>query len=335
MPTGLSRKIRYIPKRRLFVVRTRQPGQTAKLSTVGHGPWVDVLVKPTRKHSLAPVSAVRTGKRIVQEKNIARKAAGQKPIDLTDWGSNRKMRAVRIHSTPNRVFLEVEPRKMSEYLASREESGRTQYGQWRGRVRSDLHGKSNLLKSQVQLLASGTILMIGDKYIVLPKRPEKAALYPGQYHLFAGYGEAPAKDFRNKRLPQPHQTTRRELEEEVGIKKGFEFVGRDWKKAKGRPPALAVIQNLERELPYPDVFYLGRVRTRDPDACLQEHFETTPDGKIVPKKGVDKWEMGDGIVIPLSSQSIAGFIHSHSGQITPMALVALKALEQSLKERRR
>lgn len=334
VPT-ITRRIRFDAARKRMIVRTRQSSGKAELSTVGHGPWIHVSVKPTRKRSQSPVPAVRIGRAIVSAKNKERVKRGQKPIDLSDWGKNQKMRAVRIVVNKDRAFLEVEPRRFSDYLASREESSRHEYAHWRELVRQDLRGKRNLLQSQIQMLASGTLLTIGDKYIVLPKRPEKAALYPGQYHLFAGYGEAPLNQFKNRRVPQPHQTARRELMEEIGVKKGVELLGKNFKKTTGAPPALAVIQNLERNLPYPDVFYLGRVKTANPDQYLKDHFEQTSDGRIVPKQGIDKWEMRDGIVIELSSQSIGSFITTHSGQITPMALVALKALQEALKSRGR
>jgi 8-oxo-dGTP pyrophosphatase MutT (NUDIX family) len=336
MAIPVHRKVRFVKNRRLFVVRTRLEGSDhSHLSTVGTGPWVNVRVVPSRRRGLRSAPAVAIGKRIVAAENLKRVAAGKKPVDLSDWGRNKKMRAVRIRRTPHSLLVEVEPRGFSEYLASQEESGRANAREFRGMVRDHLHGRRNMLLHNVHMLASGALVLIGDKYLVLPKRAEKARLYPDHYHLFAGYGEAPKSDFKKGRLPQPHQTTQREVLEEAGIK-NLEFLGPNLKKARGKnPPALATIHNLESHLPYPDVFYLGRVPTRDPDRYIVEHFERTPDGKIVPKQAMDKWEMGDGVVIPLSSEAINNFVKRNSSKITPMALVALKALEETLKKQNR
>ncbi|MDD4082337.1 MAG: NUDIX hydrolase [Sphaerochaetaceae bacterium] len=202
------------------------------------------------------------------------------------------------------------------------------------RAQSKRKGKG-IINRNPHLIATNAILLIGDKWILIPRRAENTRFYKGQFHTFAGFVEEPKKSFKQRKKVDMPKQTQREIFEEIGIpKKMIEFLGPNFKPQKN-PKALVAYHVTDTIAPDIQGTYLTRVKTNNPTGLINKYFEKLPNGELAPKKGIDKWEHRGIVAVELSSKGLGKFINENKNKIANMSLVMLTALLNELKRNRK
>jgi len=175
--------------------------------------------------------------------------------------------------------------------------------------------------------AGAAVLLIGNKYIAIPRRSSKVSFYPDLFHLFSGrirVGRGTG------RYESPQQTALREVSDETGIsKKQLVFLGpglkqAHWKKAM----PFMVVRTLD--IANFDLLYALKVNAADPDRFVRQNFLKTGEGNYAVKPSGESWEHSSVEIIPQTKEAVDGFVRKHREDLSPTLAMVLHAFKKAL-----
>jgi hypothetical protein len=183
----------------------------------------------------------------------------------------------------------------------------------------------NLLQHAVS--AGAAVLLIGDKYIAIPRRSSKVSFYPDLFHAFSGRIRV---DKAKEQYESPQQTALREVSSETGInRKQLVFLGpgfkpTHWKKAV----PFMVVRTLD--IASLDLLYALKVNAADPDRFVKQNFLKTGDGNYAVKPSGESWEHSSVEIIPQTKEAVDGFVRKHREDLSPTLAMILHAFKKAL-----
>jgi len=277
------------PKRNIMenrgLVRQGVPLSTrrGKPSTVFRRPPQFVLLdKPPRK-TPSYNKAGEKGQAIMRKENRARRKANQPVRRLFEPEFVRKLRVVnvageRMYISPSGYLPYVARVRFGETLTQKQKTALAKRGQ--------------LLSTMPHLIGAGAgVLSLGQKYILIPKRPTTVGVHPGKFHWIAGLGDFYAAA-SGRKFEKPAETAEREAIEEIGgsisknpawftVKqvakelgaagKNVQFLGQGLKPVKAdKAPALIMLQ--DRNINMFEIQHAVDIKMKDPDKFIKENF---------------------------------------------------------------
>ena len=113
----MKHRIRFVPRKKLFVVRTAQPKRKARtLAAFGLGPWIQVQTKVGRIQA-RDLRSVRKGKKELVRINAERVHKGLQPQVIRDLTPAAKLGIVRVSHAGKKLIVEIEPRNFPDIAA--------------------------------------------------------------------------------------------------------------------------------------------------------------------------------------------------------------------------
>ena len=298
--------------------------------------------------------AGEAGRKIIAAENRAKRKAGQKVRVMFEPASVRKLRVVKIDGST----LHIHPSGYLPYIA------RVRFGETLSiKQKAALAKRGRLLSTMSSLIGAGAgVLTLGNKFILIPKRPMTMGVHPGKFHWVAGMADwyTWAKGRGHER---PHETAGREAAEEVGgrlettptwfaaervakeiagARAKVEFLGSGLKPVKAeKAPPLIMLQDLNINMI--EVQHAINIKMARPDKFIEKNFDKVGDFKDSRLEGglfkfkedakiKDKWEMQEAAVIPRTSRGIFLFLKSYRGQVTEAARLGLLAYAAELRK---
>ncbi len=175
------------------------------------------------------------------------------------------------------------------------------------------------------VLAVTGILLIGNKYIVIPKRSNSVGEARGMYYPYAG-GLSAVKTGGKYVLERPHEGVLKEIHEESGIhRKELSFVG-----TTSTYPLPFLLSHEVDSANY-DLVYLLRAKTNNPDEFVERHFAKREDGNYDPRNAQDAGDHEYVKIIPQTTEAIEDFMKNEGHFILPGFATMLHAYLRSRK----
>jgi len=305
--------------------------------------------------------AGKAGQAIIRRENYARTKAGQKVRVMFEPEFARKLRVVKVagqslHIRPSGYLPYIERVRFAETLNPKQ--------------KAFLAKKGRLLSTMPFLIGAGAgVMSLGQKYILIPKRPGNIGVHPGKFHWVAGMGDW-YRGVSGRKYERPHETAAREAIEEIGgkfeknaawftadkvakevgtAKTKVQFLGQGLKPVSAeKAPALIMLQDLNINMF--EIQHAVDIKTKNPDKFINDNFtkghplKTIKVGdKTVRVEGklckfrekaavADKWEMAEAAIIPRTSRGIQRFIKAYRPQITQAARLGLLAYAAELRK---
>ncbi len=347
--------------RRGVPVKTRTKGGQKIPTTVFRTQPKFILTDKAPRNTSSYNKAGKAGQAIMQKENRARKAAGQPLRVLFEPEFVRKLRVVNVAGEK----MYIHPSGYLPYVA------RVRFGEsLTTKQKASLAKKGRLLSTFPHLIGAGAgVLSLGQKYILIPKRPITMGVHPGKFHWIAGMGDF-YRAASGRKFEKPAETAEREAIEEIGGKisqnpawftakkvaqelgnagKNIEFLGQGLKPVKAnKAPALIMLQDLNINMF--EIQHAINIKMKNPDKFLNDNFTKGHSLKTIKVGGKnvrvegrlckfkknakveDKWEMAEAAIIPRTSQGIHRFIKAYRPQITHAARLGLLAYAAELRK---
>lgn len=231
------------------------------------------------------------------------------------------------------------------------------------KMKAFLARKGKLLSAMPFLVGCGAgVLSLGEKYIIIPKRPMTVGVHPGKFHWVAGMADY-YRYAKGKKHELPHETAAREAAEEVGgkfetmptwftaekvakeigsAKAKIQFLGQGLKPVQAdKAPALILLQDLNINMF--EISYAVDIKMQNPDEFIERNFQKVSEFSNKNLKGglfefrkdapvADKWEMSQAAIFPRTSKSIFYFLKANRGKVTEAARFGLLAYAAELRK---
>lgn len=313
-----------------------------------------VPVEKAPKKTPSYKRAGEAGRKIITAENRARRKAGQNVRVMFEPEFARKLRVVKVEGQT----LYIHPSGYLPYFA------RVRFAETlTPKQKAVLAKRGRLLSTMPFLIGAGAgVLSLGQKYILIPKRPTTVGVHPGKFHWVSGMADW-YMAVSGRKHEKPPETAAREAAEEVGekyaktpawftaekvakevgaAKSRIQFLGQGLRTVKAeKAPALIMLQDLNINMF--EVQHAVDIKTSRPNQFIGRYFERIGSFEEPRLKGglyqfrkdakvKDKWEMEQAAIITRDSKSIFLFLKSHRGQVTEPARLGLLAYAAELRK---
>ncbi len=260
-------------------LRTRK----GKPSTVFRRQLKFVLVDKAPRKTFSYTKAGEAGRAIMLQENRARRKAGQPLRQLFEPEFVKKLRVVTVAGEK----MYISPSGYLPYVA------RVRFGETlTQKQKTALAKRGRLLSTMPHLIGAGAgVLSLGQKYILIPKRPSTVGVHPGKFHWIAGLGDFYSAA-SGRKFEKPAETTKREAIEEIGgnisknpswfsvqkvakelgaAGKNVQFLGQGLKPVNAnKAPALIMLQ--DRNINMFEIQHAVNIKMNDPDKFIRKNF---------------------------------------------------------------